>query len=281
MWSFFKVLLSGKPSNDEELSDSDNINPSLEHGDTEPRYIPKVNKEHKKVKEKVIINKEQPIKETHMAEVFLVVVDTTNRPEAKNFAQGIQNFYFVYANDEELAKGIVLHTFRSRPELVSQLQYCVKATRLSAIVKGLGPGSNFWTYVPFGRQRAPGQQAVLPNPDALLRNDEYGNPSSRTYVPPAPIGGEEITEEDLKKVQFSGADGKVLNKLRNPTGKPVEPLPEELPPPSPEVAALTAQMAQMQAMMAQMIQAQTKPTRAKKTKVETAANPPIDETQPS
>lgn len=243
----------------------------------EKSQIPKPQNIIKKVTKPVII--EEPKEQNMAAEIFLVVIDTNGRPECTNFPQAIQNFYFIYANDEETAKGIVLHTFRSRQALLAQLQYATKATRLSSIVKSIGPGHNFWTYVPFGRQRSPGQQAIIPNPEALLKPDEYGNPSSKQYTPQAPTGGEEITADDLKGVQFNPADGKVMNKLRS-NGQPVAPIDEEMPPVSPEVAALNAQMAQMQAMMTQLVQAQQanqRPARSSRKKASpTTPEPPVD-----
>lgn len=232
----------------------------------------------------VIIDDRYKLKEQSMAEIFLVVIDTNGRPEAKNFQPGIQNFYFIHANDENEAKNIVLSTFRSRPHLVAQLQFAVKATRLTSVIKTVGQGSNFWTYVPFGHQRQPGQQALPPNPDKLLRPDQYGQPSAQNYTAPAPVGGEQITEEDLRGVQFDAADAKVINKLRNPTGAPIAPLPEEAPPATPEqqdtinklLAQNQAMMEQMKKMTDQMAAAQAQPTRSRRV----AAKPAGSDAQP-
>jgi hypothetical protein len=270
IFDFFKVLFNKQPAPIEVVSEPEetvNIQGLLEGSEKrggvndpptkpKPAISPPPQKSATKSKKTVIIE-EPTLKDINMAEIFLVVIDTTGRVEAKNFQPGIQNFYFIYANDEQTAKQIVLYTFRQRPGMMDQLSNATKATRLSSIVKTVGQGSNFWTYVPFGGQRQPGQQGVPPKPEALLRVDQYGNPSSQAFTPAAPVGGEVITPEDLRGVQFNGADGQVLNKLRGP----VEPIPEEAPPMTPHQESIAVkQMAdanaallqQNQAMMAQM-----------------------------
>jgi len=218
IFDFFKVLFkkdAQKTQQQNQVVDNEPI-------EINEAYKPPVQKP-SSIQQKKIINKpkvksdiinETSLKEINMAEIFLVTIDTTGRPEAKGFVGGLQDFYFVFAQSDTDAKNIVLSTFRSRPGMMDQLQNATKATRLGAILKMLGPGSNFWTYIPFGHQRQPGQQGIPPNPEKLLRSDEFGNPSSQAYVPPAPAGGEQITEDDLKGVQFSGADAKIMNKLR-------------------------------------------------------------------
>jgi hypothetical protein len=220
-----------------------------------------------------IIEEDQQSKEHDMAEIYLVVIDTTGRVEAKNFPPAIQNFYFIFAQDEEQAKGIVLHTFRSRPALVAQLQYSVKATKLAAITRGIGPGSNFWTYVPFGNQRQPGQQGIMPSPDKLLKPNQYGEASSQTYIPQAPVGGEQITPDDLKGVQFDAADARVINKLRPQNAAPI---PEEAAPLTPEQEAIAQLVEQNKAMMAKMeamMSASAAPAPAKRVRTKTGPAP--------
>lgn len=291
MFDFFKVLFGGSPKIPEETDEELVQEPEQEQKEPvkepvkEPQKVPikkpKVpvvvptpQKNIKKVVKEVIIEEQKEL--DMVAEIFLVVIDTNGRPECSNFSPGIQNFYFIHALDETQATTIVLETFKQRPALRAQLQYATRATRLSSIVRSVGPGHNFWTYVPIGRQRSPGQQGIPPKPEQLLRPDEFGNPSSTRYAPQAPIGGEQVSEDELKSVQFNGADGKIINKLRA-TGQPIPPLNEELPPVSPEVAALTEQMSQMKEMMAQMIQANQKPARSVKKKApEVTPEPPVD-----
>lgn len=260
IFDFFSVLFK-KTESTQVTSKNDDID-VLETIDNEDTIIKKIPQQ---IKKQVVKTKKHDIiqttqKDINMAEIFLVVIDTTGRVEAKNFQPGVQNFYFIYANDEDNAKQIVLSTFRKKPHIVSQLQFAVKATRLSSIIKTVGQGSNFWTYVPFGGQRQPGQQGIPPKPEALLRTDEYGNPSAQAFTPTQPIGGEEITQEDLRGVQFSGADANVLNKIR---GQSSVPLNEEAPPMTHHQESVAVkQMAdtnaallqQNQAMMAQMAQ---------------------------
>jgi hypothetical protein len=261
---FFKVLLRKQSPKEDILEPIETIEETIEETIIEPTTPTTPTTTHKPLPKKQVITSkklviiEEPTrKDTDMAEIFLVVIDTTGRMESKNFQPGIQNFYFIYANDEQTAKQIVLYTFRQRPGMMDQLSNATKATRLSSICKTVGQGANFWTYIPFGRQRQPGQQGVPPNPESLLRNDQYGNPSSQAFTPTAPVGGEVVTADDLKGVQFSGADAKLINKLRGPA----DPLPEEAPPMMPQQESVAvkqladannALMQQNQQMMAQM-----------------------------
>lgn len=307
-FDFFKVLGSYKPKTKEIETDSkkeeskkDDIVPGLSEGKVKnsgnnpvpnkpkpnipPRPQPPLNINVKENKEYIIKKQNLPDiiekdKELNMAELYLVVIDTNGRPEAVNMHPGIQNFYIIYANDEDHAKGIVLQTFASRPKIVAQLQYATRATKLSLITKNIGQGSNFWTYVPFGRQRLPGQQALPPKPDELLRPDEYGNPSSKQFTPTAPVGGEQVTEEDLRSVQFTGADGAVINKLRSNTTASKTEAPSETSPTqaSTDVSALTRQVAQMQSMMAKMLEANQPKTRKKRTPKEEQPTQDVDNT---
>ena len=267
IFDFFKVLFTGKQKEPVEVQpepiepvDTGTLEATLQDIPMQP---PVVVPKKPPVKNKKAAIMDTTPKEPTMAEIFFVVIDTTGRVEAKAFKPGLQNVYFIFANDEENAKQIVLSTFRRRPDLMSQLQFSIKATRLSAIVKTVRPGANFWTYIPFGGQRQPGQQSVPPDPSKLLRQDEYGQASSQAYIPEAPIGGEEITPDDLRGVQFSGADGRVLNKIRGSAA----PLPEEAPPMTPYQEstavkqlsdtnnALLQQNAQMMAQMQTMMAA--------------------------
>jgi len=119
-----------------------------------------------------------------MAKIYLVTIDTTGRQNARSFRPGIQNFYFVYANDGKLAEQMVLASFRSRPDLLAQLVPCVKATPLDAITKLLNARDNSWSYVPIAGTRAPGQQGIVPlaNPE----DPAYARMADKDFVPPPP-----------------------------------------------------------------------------------------------
>jgi hypothetical protein len=119
-----------------------------------------------------------------MAKVYLVTIDTTGRQNARSFRPGIQNFYFVYANDGKMAEQMVLASFRARPDLLAQLVPCVKATPLDAITKLLNERDNSWSYVPIAGTRAPGQQGIVPvaNPE----DPQYARMADKDYVPPRP-----------------------------------------------------------------------------------------------
>ena len=168
-----------------------------------------------------IENKQEQIKITKrdqdmdlnlLRHIYIVTLDTTNRPEARQVfrREGIQNFYFVYAKankaDEEInmAKQIVLSTFARNAAVVNSAQYCLKATPIAAILGSLGPQRNFWTYIPMGGQRLAGQQAVPPSPDRLLRTNEYGDPTSKEVVIPSP--------KDVSPINKVNADDVVKKK---------------------------------------------------------------------
>jgi hypothetical protein len=218
MFDFFKILFFNDSPLDPHITNIDDkkVSPKQTYNiDEVIEQKPKLNNQIK-LKEN-IISKPSIIhkhKEQAMAEIFLVVIDTTGRVEAKNFQPGIQNFYFVYAENEQNAKDIVLSTFIKRPGLVGQLQYSTKATPLSIIIKNIGKGSNFWTYVPMGSQRQAGQQAAPPSPDKLLGQDMYGEQSAQAFTP-THVVSEEITADELRGVQFSGEDAKIVNSFKN------------------------------------------------------------------
>lgn len=121
---------------------------------------------------------------------YLVTIDTTNRPSAKGFRPGIQNFYICIAPGEPEAKNLVLSTFRSNPNLLNQLIACTNAAELDSITRLLSPQQALWSYIPIGGIRAPGQQKLIPNPDSLVNQNpqihqkgDY-SPSVKPIAPP-------------------------------------------------------------------------------------------------
>lgn len=209
-----------------------------------------------KPKNHAIIEEVKQQKEQTMPGIYLVVLDATGRTNFKALTQQLHNFYFIYANDETSAKDIVISTFHNRgrasTQLMNELYACIKATELNIVLRNMSPQHNFWTYVQMGKSRHAGQQVVPPNPNRQFASPTDPNDpeatSARAYVHQAPVGGQEITPEDLRNVQFSGQDGSVVNKLRNPSGGPVAPLPEEAPPLAPEQELINQLLSQNKQM---------------------------------
>lgn len=127
-----------------------------------------------------IINKENIVqKRIHYMRKYLVVLDTTNRPEVKDrgLAGGLKNFYFVYAEDVNQAKVRVLATFARMPHIVEQIQYSLSVTPIDDILNTLSPNLPLWSYIPFSRsQRYPGQKSVPPGQNL--------NPNNRDEIIP-------------------------------------------------------------------------------------------------
>lgn len=119
---------------------------------------------------KEIKNKNEEIiyqnkKEYSFMEVYLVVLDTKNRPEVKDHGLkgGLKNFYFVYAKSQIEAIEKVLSTFARFPHIVEQIQYSLKATPMKNILNTIGEKLPLWSYIPFcNAQRFPGQQSTPP-----------------------------------------------------------------------------------------------------------------------
>lgn len=110
---------------------------------------------------------------------YLVVLDTTNRPEVvdRGLAGGLKNFYFVFASDPNKAREIVLSTFARHPHIVQQIQYSLKVTNINDILNILGQELPLWSYIPFSRaQRYPGQKATPP--------EQKINPNNRDEIIP-------------------------------------------------------------------------------------------------
>lgn len=126
-------------------------------------------------------------KENDYMRKYLVVLDTTNRPEVKDkgLAGGLKNFYFVFAQDINEAKVKVLSTFARTPHIVEQIQYSLSVTPIEDILNVLGPELQLWSYIPFSRsQRFPGQKSVPPGQNL--------NPVNRDEIIP-------IKPEDIPK----------------------------------------------------------------------------------
>jgi len=144
----------------------------------------------KEDKPKEVYNKEQGV--SHMGEKFLVVLDTTNRPEVKDrgLQGGLKNFYIVCAQNADDAKTIVASSFRHRPDILHQIQWCFTATPISRILNVIDDKHNFWSYVPLRKgERAPGQQGAPPfqktnpnNPEEIIPMDPRDIPAPATPV---------------------------------------------------------------------------------------------------
>ncbi len=201
----------------------------------------------------------------NLRHVYLVTLDTTNRMEAKQIfrREGIQNFYFVYSkannpNDEmNQAKQIVLSTFARKPAVVRAAQNSLKATPLLSIISNLSEARNFWTYVPMGGQRLAGQQSAPPNPDNLLKPNQYGDMSSQNVHIPNPV--------DVSPENSVNADDVVRKKQGSQTPQPPQ-MPSDPSQMTPE-----AMMAMMQQMMAMINNGGQSVVKAEPTEKEIAA----------
>ncbi len=89
-----------------------------------------------------------------MAEKFLVLIDTTGRPEVKDkgLKGGLKNFYFILANDADQARQMVLSTFARAPGVISQLQNSVKVIPLEKIAPHVNEKSAIWSYIPLRKE---------------------------------------------------------------------------------------------------------------------------------
>lgn len=190
----------------------------------------------------VIIEKRIPIM-SDMKNIYVVTLDTTNRPEAKKAfrREGIQNFYFVYVNGPNIeqnikkAQEIVLSTFSRNATVFNAVHYSIKATPLSYIIENLDERRNFWTYIPFGGQRMAGQQSVPIPPERLLKKNEYGLESAQNVNVPKP--------QSVNKQNSFNADEIVKKKM---------PQSDVQMPSDPSQMTPEAMMAMMQKMMAMM-----------------------------
>jgi hypothetical protein len=222
-------------------------------------------------KEKPVIITEQPkekeyipMNDINMKNVYLVTLDTTNRPEAKKAfkREGIQNFYFVYVEGPNIeqnmkkAQEIVLSTFTRNAQVFNAVQYSIKATPINFIINNLSQQRNFWTYIPFGGQRMAGQQSVPMTPEMLLKKNEYGLDSAQNVQIPRP--------QTVNKENSFNADDIVKRK---------QPQPALEMPTDPSQMTPEAMMAMMQKMMTMMQNGAAKPKEPTKEEIESVGKP--------
>ncbi len=134
--------------------------------------------------QKPVYNKQEGV--LPMAEKYLVVLDTTNRPEVKDrgLQGGLKNFYFVYATTPDQAREIVLRSFARSPQILNQIQYSITVTPLTKIIPLMDEKNFFWSYIPFkAGQRAPGQRATPPAQKTNPANPEEVIPMDPREIP--------------------------------------------------------------------------------------------------
>ncbi len=230
-----------------------------------PITKPKINIELDKQENNSIITERKPImSQVNLNHVYVVTLDTTNRPEAKRVfkREGIQNFYFVYVNGPNIennmkkAQEIVLSTFTKNAAVFNAVQYSIKATPLLYVIGGLDEKRNFWTYIPFGGQRMAGQQAVPVTPEMLLRKNQYGQETAQEVQIPKP--------QVVNKQNSFNADDIVKKKT---------PQPQLEMPSDPSQMTPEGMMAMMQQMMAMMQNNQAKPKEPTKEELEAIGKP--------
>lgn len=202
-------------------------------------------------------------------QIYLVVIDSTKASRnvnetmsdgtmnVRNFtlSNGIQNFYLILAPNPDVAKKMVLNTFRSKPRIMSDASRCITATPLDAITKLLKGNQNTWSYIPIGGIRAPGQQGVnntLQQLEDMRRLGANQEISHTNWQPPNPItyDGQEVHSADIKKSDLgnlSPEEAAIIN--GNSGSNPGAPLPN---PGNMDLAQMQAMMSQMQAMMNNM-----------------------------
>lgn len=135
-----------------------------------------------------------------MGERYLVVLDTTNRPEVKDrgLQGGLKNFYFVYATTKDQAREIVLRSFARSPQILHQIQYSLTVTPLSSIIPLMNEQNYFWSYIPINRgQKAPGQRSTPPTQKTNPMNPEEVIPMDPRDIP-APLTPP--TQNDTPKI---------------------------------------------------------------------------------
>lgn len=161
-----------------------------------------------------IINKGNLKKGVHNMNKYLVVLDTTNRPEVKDrgLSGGLKNFYFVYAEDINQAKIRVLSTFAKAPHIVEQIQYSLTVTPIDDILNTLSSNMPLWSYIPFSRaQRFPGQKSVPPGQNLNPNNRDEIIPIKPDDIPKpiTPPSKNDVDVELLKespKVKFNNTN---------------------------------------------------------------------------
>jgi hypothetical protein len=178
-----------------------------------------------------------------MGEKYLVVLDTTNRPEVKDrgLQGGLKNFYFVCATTPDQAREYVLRTFARSPQILQQVQYSLTVTPLSRIAPHINEQNPFWSYIPFNKgQRAPGQRSAPPTQNVNPNNPEEVIPMNPRDIP-APLTP--ITQDDTPKI--SEIDKEAQARAANPMAGFSPTLPNGQP--NPMFAMMQMMMAAMQA----------------------------------
>lgn len=157
-------------------------------------------------KPKPVYNNEQGV--LPMAERYLVVLDTTNRPEVKDrgLQGGLKNFYFVYATQPDQAREMVLRSFARSPEILHQIQYSLTVTPMSKIIPLMNEQNYFWSYIPLNKsQRAPGQRSTPPTQRTDPNNPEVVIPMDPREIP-APATP--VTQNDTPKISEIPAEAR-------------------------------------------------------------------------
>ena len=123
----------------------------------------------------------------YMSEKYLVVLDTSNRPEVtdRGLKGGLKNFYMVFAATADQAREIVIRTFARNPDIMKQIQYSLSVTPLGKVIPHVSEQTPIWSYIPLRKGiKAPGQQSTPPQQNVNPNNPEEVMPMQ---VPPAPI----------------------------------------------------------------------------------------------
>lgn len=202
--------------------------------------IVKLPVETNKIIEKPVYNNNQG---ESMGEKYLVVLDTSNRPEVKDrgLQGGLKNFYFVYATTVDQAREYVLRSFARTPNILSQIQYSLTVTPLSRIAPHINEQNPFWSYIPFNKgQRAPGQRAAPPVQNVNPMNPEEVIPMNPRDIP-APLTP--ITQDDTPKMS------EIPKEAQAPAANPFAGMSPTLPngQPNPMFAMMQMMMTAMQA----------------------------------
>jgi hypothetical protein len=157
---------------------------------------------------KTLYNNQQGV--IPMAERYLVVLDTTNRPEVKDrgLQGGLKNFYFVFATTADQAREIVLRSFARSPAILNQIQYSLTVTPISKIIPLMNEKNFFWSYIPFNAsQRSPGQRSTPPPQKTNPNNPEEVIPMDPREIP-IPVTPE--NQNDTPKVNEIPEEAKKL-----------------------------------------------------------------------
>jgi hypothetical protein len=253
-----KKFFSVKPKKQEESIDDTSIDSLIGIRHNKPVSDPPLTMKSIVETKKEISNKEKPVYNNEqgvlsMSERYLVVLDTTNRPEVKDrgLQGGLKNFYFVYAVTPDQAREIVLRSFARTPAVLNQIQYSLTVTPLKSIIPLMDERNYFWSYIPLNKgQRAPGQRATPPSQTLNPSNPEEVIPMNPRDIP-APITPP--NQNDTPKISEIPAEAKAVDPA-NPMAAMMSPtLPNGQPNP------MFAMMQMMMTAMGQQAAAAPKP----------------------